>query len=439
MTDQHVAVAIVGGGPSGLTAAAALAPTGRRRGPRHRTRSRDRRNPAPQRPSRLRHARSQALHLRPRLRQAAHRNGAGCRRGAGDRGDGHRLGRRAARCRSPHRAGIRTVTADAVVLATGARERPRPARLIPGDRPDGVYTTGQLQNLVHLHHAQVGSRALIVGAELVSWSAVLTLREAGCATVGMVSGYPRSEAYAAFRMPGRLLMNGPVFTRSRIVGIHGKDRVRSAVVENIDTGSARIVDCDTVVFTGDWIPDHELARTGGLAMDPATRGPVVDAGLRTSSPGVFAVGNLLHPVDTADGAALDGRHVAAAVQPLAGASRRAAEGRPHPHRRRRSDGLPRSWSHPMAASPPGATCCSGSTSTAGCRSCGRCRTAGRSRRSARRGPPHRAGCTGRRGRWWRTPTRPAATSPSPSPDSRETKFQQASSRDLPCQTRMICG
>ena len=59
-------------------------------------------------------------------------------------------------------------------------------------------------------------------AELVSWSAVLTLREAGCATVGMVSAYPHSEAYAAFRMPGRLLMRGPVFTRSRIVRIDGK-------------------------------------------------------------------------------------------------------------------------------------------------------------------------------------------------------------------------
>ena len=32
-------------------------------------------------------------------------------------------------------------------------------------------------------------------------------------------------------------MRGPVFTRSRIVGIDGKDRVRAAVVENIDTGS----------------------------------------------------------------------------------------------------------------------------------------------------------------------------------------------------------
>jgi NAD(P)H-nitrite reductase large subunit len=243
--------------------------------------------------------------------------------------------------------GIRTVTADAVVLATGARERPRPARLVPGGRPDGVYTTGQLQNLVHLHHADVGSRALIVGAELVSWSAVLTLREAGCATVGMVSGYPHSEAYAAFRMPGRMLMDGPVITRSGIVAVEGKDRVCAAVVENLQTGRRTTVACDTVVFTGDWIPDHELARTGGLTMDPATRGPMVDAGLRTSSPGVFAVGNLIHPVDTADGAALDGRHVAAAVSGW-------LEHRDEPPKavRIRTDG-PFKWVAPQLVSPEG--------------------------------------------------------------------------------------
>ncbi|GAA3302198.1 hypothetical protein GCM10020218_097300 [Dactylosporangium vinaceum] len=40
-------------------------------------------------------------------------------------------------------------------------------------------------------------------------------------------------------------------------------------------------------------------RTPG---DPrhGTLGPRVDAALRTSRPGVFAAGNLLHPVDTAD-------------------------------------------------------------------------------------------------------------------------------------------
>ncbi|SEH73460.1 Thioredoxin reductase [Mycolicibacterium rutilum] len=312
MTDQHVAVAIVGGGPSGLTAAAALA------------KSVDGEVLVIEREAETggipRHSDHLGYGIRDlkrfitgpayarRLTEAAQAAGAVLETEAMVTGW---AGERRLQVTSPR--GVRTVTADAVVLATGARERPRPARLVPGDRPDGVYTTGQLQNLVHIHHAKVGSRAVIVGAELVSWSAVLTLRESGCATAAMVSEYPRAEAYAAFRVPGRVLMDGPVLTRSKVVGIHGKGRVRSVTVENLDTGARSTIDCDTVVFTGDWVPDHELARTGGLAMDAATRGPVVDAALRTSAAGVFAVGNLLHPVDTADCAALDGRHVADAV------------------------------------------------------------------------------------------------------------------------------
>lgn len=310
---SDVAVAIIGGGPSGLTAAAALAPhvdgdvlvleresqTGGI--PRHSDHlgygMRD-----------LHRFISGPAYAR-RLTDAAVDAGATLETEAMVTGWS---GERAIQVTSPR--GVRTVTADAVVLATGARERPRPARLIPGDRPDGVYTTGQLQNLVHVHHTKVGSRAVIVGAELVSWSAVLTLRESGCATVAMVSSYPRAEAYAAFRSAGRLLLGGPVLTASRLVGIHGKDRVRSVTVEELGSGARSEIFCDTVVFTGDWIPDHELARAAGLQMDPATRGPVVDTALRTSHAGVFAVGNLLHPVDTADGAALDGRHVAAAVR-----------------------------------------------------------------------------------------------------------------------------
>jgi hypothetical protein len=45
-------------------------------------------------------------------------------------------------------------------------------------------------------------------------------------------------------------------------------------------------------------------------MDPGTRGPAVDAGLRTSTRGVFAAGNLLHGAETADVCALEGRRVA---------------------------------------------------------------------------------------------------------------------------------
>ncbi|MGL4745439.1 MAG: NAD(P)/FAD-dependent oxidoreductase, partial [Dermatophilaceae bacterium] len=210
--------------------------------------------------------------------------------------------------------GRRVIEADAVILATGARERPRAARRIPGDRPDGVYTTGELQNLVHLRHAAVGRHAVIVGAELVSWSAVLTLRESGCAVAALVSTYPRSEAYAAFALTGRAVLRAPVIPHSRVTRIDGTKHVRSVEIEDLRTGRRRQIACDTVVTTGDWVPDHELPRLAGLDLDPATRGPVVDSSLATSQAGVFAVGNVVHPVDTADGAALDGRHVAAAVR-----------------------------------------------------------------------------------------------------------------------------
>lgn len=214
---------------------------------------------------------------------------------------------------SPH--GRQRVDARAVILATGARERPRSARLIPGDRGTGVYTTGRLQNLVHVQHLRVGRRAVVVGAELVSYSAVLTLKHVGCDTALMTTTHRSPESYAVFNVVGRSpLLGVDVATRTRVARIIGKPALEAVELEHVDTGARRIVECDTLVLTGDWIPDHELARTAGLDMDPGTLGPLVDTALRTSRSGVFAVGNLLHPVDTADVAALDGRHVAGPVR-----------------------------------------------------------------------------------------------------------------------------
>jgi len=207
------------------------------------------------------------------------------------------------------------VDARAVVLATGARERPRPARLIPGDRAHGIYTTGQLQNLVHLKHRTIGNRAVIVGAELVSWSAAMTLRHAGCTTVLMTTQYPEPDSYLLFHRLGRIAFRTRVATRTKLTKIIGRPNVEAVEIENLDTGQRRTVACDTVILTGDWIPDNELARSAGIPIDPTSKSPLVDTALRTNQPGVFAAGNLLHPVDTADIAALDGaaaaRHVRA--------------------------------------------------------------------------------------------------------------------------------
>ena len=214
-----------------------------------------------------------------------------------------------------------TLRAPAVVLATGCRERPRSARLVPGSRPEGVMTTGMLQQLVELQGKRVGRRAVVVGAEHVSFSAVMTLAHAGAEVVIMVTELPRHQSLAVFRAGAALRYRAPLWTRTALTGIHGRPRVEEVELLDLDSGQTRRVACDTVVFTADWIPDHELAVMAGLELDPGTRGPRVDTGLRTTRPGVFAAGNLLQGAEPADVAALSGRHAAAtAAHWLAGQS-----------------------------------------------------------------------------------------------------------------------
>jgi len=203
--------------------------------------------------------------------------------------------------------------ARAVVLATGCRERPRAARLVPGARPQGVLTTGALQQLVYLAREFPGRRAVVVGAEHVSFSALLTLSHGGARTVAMVTEHPRHQTLAAFRAGAAFHFRAPLFTRTMLTGIRGSQRVEEVELTHLDTGQVRRVACDLVVFTADWVPDHELAVLAGAVLDPGTRGPTVDAALRTTRPGLFAAGNLLHGAETADVAALSGRSVAESV------------------------------------------------------------------------------------------------------------------------------
>jgi thioredoxin reductase len=208
--------------------------------------------------------------------------------------------------------GIERIEARAVLLATGARERPRSARLVAGARCRGVYTTGELQQAVYLERLPIGSRAVVVGAEHVSFSACLTLAHAGVSVAGLVTSLPAHQTYAAFRLGAAVRFRAAVRTGCAVTAIHGRERVEAVELRGAD-GTLERLACDTVVFTGDWIPDHELARRAGLDVDPGTRGPAVDTASRTSLPGVFAAGNLVHPVETADACALAGEAAAASV------------------------------------------------------------------------------------------------------------------------------
>jgi NADPH-dependent 2,4-dienoyl-CoA reductase/sulfur reductase-like enzyme len=208
-------------------------------------------------------------------------------------------------------AGIETISARAIILATGARERARAARAVPGKRPAGIYTTGSLQQATYLEDLAIGTRAVIVGAEHVSFSAVMTLKHAGVKTIAMLTDKKKHETVGVVRIALGLWYRFKLMTKTEIVEVLGDSRVTGVRIRR--NGVEKVIACDTIVFTGDWIPDNELVRRGGFAIDSTYKSPIVGADAQIAGTSIYAIGNLVLPIKAADKCAVDARVVAKKV------------------------------------------------------------------------------------------------------------------------------
>lgn len=202
------------------------------------------------------------------------------------------------------------LSARAVLLATGVRETTRAARLIGGTKPGGVLSTGALQGLVYLDGMRPFRRPVILGSELVAFSAILTCRHLGIRPAAMIEPGPRATA----RWPAALfprLLGIPLHLNAQVTQIIGRDRVDGVIVAQ--AGTSRRIACDGVIVTGGFRPEASLLAGSHLAVDPATGGPQVDQYGRCTDPVFFAAGNLLRGVETAGACWAEGRAVARAM------------------------------------------------------------------------------------------------------------------------------
>ncbi|WP_293862018.1 NAD(P)/FAD-dependent oxidoreductase [uncultured Alsobacter sp.] len=208
-------------------------------------------------------------------------------------------------------AGRIDLRARRIVLATGMRESSRAARAVGGTRPLGVINTGALQAYLHLEGLVPFRRPLIVGTEWVGLSAVSTCLRHGIRPVAVVEAGRRASAPWPFSLFPRLA-GIPVHFGTVVQSIAGRERVEGATLRHAD-GTVRTLACDGVLFTGAFVPEATLARTGHLRLDPATGAPARDAAGRSSDPCVYVAGNVSGAARSAGWSFRDGRAVAAAV------------------------------------------------------------------------------------------------------------------------------
>jgi thioredoxin reductase len=191
--------------------------------------------------------------------------------------------------------GLEALCGRRIMYATGAREKPRSARLISGDRTVGIVTTGTLQSYVALHGIMPFHRPVIVGSELVSLSAALTCLMHGARPVAVIESAPRALARAPLTwFP--MLVGIPFHRGTDLIDIKGGARVEAVTIRR--NGSTEILDCDGVLLTGQFTPESSLFLQSGMGIDQGSSGPVVDQDGRSINPIYFASGNVLRAVET---------------------------------------------------------------------------------------------------------------------------------------------
>jgi len=183
---------------------------------------------------------------------------------------------------------------DKLLLATGARPRTLP---VPGADLGGVLYLRTLADSDRIAEAAVsGARLVIIGAGWIGLEVAAAARQRG-ATVDVVE---------TADLPLQRILGDRIATvfadlhREHGVNFHFGTQVAKLTgdhrVTRVELGDGTVLPADAVLVAVGARPNTELAERAGLTVE---NGVLVDAGLRTSDPHVYAAGdvaNVEHPL-----------------------------------------------------------------------------------------------------------------------------------------------
>ena len=202
--------------------------------------------------------------------------------------------------------GVFSIEAGAVILAMGCRERSRGAVNTAGTRPAGVYSAGTAQKYVNIDGLMPGKTVVILGSGDIGLIMARRMTLEGAKVKAVCEILPYSGGLSRNIVQCLNDFDIPLKLSHTILKIHGEKRVTGVTIAKVDEkrnpipGTEEYIECDTVLYSVGLIPENELTRGAGIALDRVTSGAKVDEFRETEMPGVFSCGNVLHVHDLVD-------------------------------------------------------------------------------------------------------------------------------------------
>ena len=208
--------------------------------------------------------------------------------------------------------GIMSLTADAVIMACGSREKtPSERGWLTGSRPIRVFFTKQLLQLIDGNDLLPMHNPVIIGSDLIAYAAAAKLKYAGSQEAIVIdNGRGPKCSYVErlyFRRWSQPSFRSSAFKSVEVVGSKTASGIRLSKDGNL-------IPCDGIVVCGELIPNSELALQGLLKVELPSRKPVVGRNYQLSKLGWFAAGNMLGGYHGAEWCYFNGRRVARAVK-----------------------------------------------------------------------------------------------------------------------------
>ena len=181
------------------------------------------------------------------------------------------------------------IVAEAIVMCCGAREKTTAERgWISGSRAARTFFTRHLIEFLDQHGKLPVHQPVILGSDLIAYSAAAKLRAAAGGEAQMLDQQSRRQTSLAARLYFRRWANP-----SWRGGVQDATFNGSMAIRAITAAGGPTHECDGAVLCGELVPNTELALLGGFNVKLPGRELVIDESQQLSSTGWFAAGNIL--------------------------------------------------------------------------------------------------------------------------------------------------